>query len=364
MTKELSTAAMTPRRRIEQLVSNPTCETNVASALLKVSVQNITKDYGVNPNGGMSSFAFARGRSFEKYILRKRDDGTTALGKQLVHKNLIKSEQPEHLEVVDLRVKDFEESKVKSIDFLRDLPNRENKQIQVLASGFRFRTSKIQPAGDVEIDLLLCSYDDLEKQWKIRIGEVKVYPDRAGFTDKNKLATARAQAGLYRNFLVQFLKSAGVESEVSVLDRCFFVFTKATGAGVSVWANEDISEQDVRAENALALMNQRVASDEFRDLAQDDVEFDRKLEFLRSHTKKSYNENCWNFCDLAEYCLKQLVREDDALVLGAEAKQELGDISIERMLSLLNGVGNPSELEADVLERFADADIKLGGGSK
>jgi hypothetical protein len=361
MSKELSTSAMTPRRRIEQLVSNPNCETNVASAVLKVGVQHIAAAYGVNPRAGLSSFAFARGRSFEKYILRKRDDGTTALGQQLVRKNLISSESPEHLEIVDLRVTDFEESRIKSIDFLRSLPDRQNKSVQVLASGFRFVTSQIHPAGDVEIDLLLCKFDDELNKWTIRIGEVKVYPDRAGFTDKNKLATARAQAGLYRNFLAKFIESVGVQAEVTVLDRCFFVFTKATGAGVSVWANEDISEQDVRAENALSLMRSKFEKDGLADLAQDDEDVSQKLEFLKNHTQKSYNENCWNFCDLSEYCLRQLVKADDPLVLGGEAKQELGDIPIERILALLNGASDANELEADIVERFRDADIRLGG---
>lgn len=361
MSKELSNSAMTPRRRIEQLVSNPNCETNVASAVLKVGVEHIAAAYGVKPSGGLSTFAFARGRSFEKYILRKRPDGTTALGQQLVRKNLVSSEAPDHLEIVDLRLKDFEESRVNAIDFLRGLPDRPNKSAQVLASGFRFVTSQIHPAGDVEIDLILCKFDDEFNKWTIRIGEVKVYPERAGFTDKNQLATARAQAGLYRNFLAKFIEAVGVQDEVSVLDRCFFVFTKATGAGVSVWANEDISEQDVRAQNALALMRSKFEKDGLSALAQDDVEIEQKLEFLRNHTQKSYNENCWSFCDLSEYCLRELVRSDDPLVLGGEAKQELGDIPIERILALLNGAGNPNELEADIVERFRDADIRLAG---
>lgn len=353
MTEDLKGGLLSPRRRLEQLVSNPNCETNVASALLKVGVSHVAKIRGLNVHTGLSEFAFTRGKHFESYILRKRADGSTPLGVQMIRKGLITSE--DNVDIKDLRDKSSDKARTKSIDFLQSIVRDGNQDRQVIVSGFRFITSQIQPPGDVEVDLLLFTYDPTKQVWLIRIGEVKVYPDRAGFTDPNQLATARAQAGLYRFLLTKFIGALELEDTLTVADRCFFVFTKATGAGVSIWANEDISEQDERAANALRLMREKFSNDSIVALSQEGTSQDKIVNFLANHTETSYNENCWSFCELAENCLRQLISKDDALILGREVKQELGDIPIERMLSVMFEGAEPNEVEADLLARLEDA---------
>lgn len=358
----LNDGLLSPRRRLEQLVSNPGCETNVASALLKVGVSQVAKVRGLAVHSGLSKFAYTRGKKFESYILRKKADGTTPLGTQLVRKGLIESQGS--LELIDLHgqkpvTKDgpdkFDQSRASSVEFLRSIARESNFERTAIATGFRFITQQIQPPGDVEIDLVFISFNAELAKWTIRIGEVKVYPDRAGFTDPGQLSTARAQAGLYRRLLSKFISALELEEKIEVLDRCFFVFTKATGAGVSVWANEDISEQDERAANALRLMQTKSSNERVAELAQDGVEQKEIVDYLAHHTETSYSETCWSFCELAEHCLRQLIAKDDALVLGREVKQELGEVSIERMLDLMYGTAEPNEAEADILERFEDA---------
>jgi hypothetical protein len=88
------------------------------------------------------------------------------------------------------------------------------------------------------------------------------------------------------------------------------------------------------------------------------------LDYIANHTKTSYNESCWSFCELAENCLKHLVTADDALILGSEVKQQLGDIPVERMLQLMAGQIEPNESEKDLLDRLDDALFEKESESK
>ena len=53
------------RRRVEQLVRNPTCGANVLSAVLDVPMRDVAKAAGLPVKFGQSRFAISRGQSFE-----------------------------------------------------------------------------------------------------------------------------------------------------------------------------------------------------------------------------------------------------------------------------------------------------------
>ena len=350
---------MSPRRRLEQLISNPQCDTNVASALLKVRVSEVAKVKGVETSGGISPFAFSRGQVFESFILRKRPEGKTPLETELIRKELLS--EADAVEIVDLRpvgVPDketYELALKTSREFLANFKTQADTNRVFVASGFRFETEEIPPKGSIELDLMLIQFDKSLSKWIIRIGEVKIYPDRAGLTDPHQLSTARAQAGLYRRLLRQHLLDRKLDIAVEVHDKFFLVLTRPTGSWLSIWPNEDLSEQDSRADNAIKLFESKWRDPKLFELVQKDPLADEVLDYIAHHTKTSYNESCWSFCELAEHCLRQLVKADDALILGSEVKLELGDIPVERMLQLMAGQIEPNESEKELLSRLDDA---------
>ncbi|MFM2237986.1 MAG: hypothetical protein RL389_333 [Actinomycetota bacterium] len=359
MADKLDDGYMSPRRRLEQLVSNPQCDTNVASVLLKVRVSEVAKVKGIETSGGISPFAFKRGDVFEKFILRARPEGKTPLEMELVRKELLK--ETDNVEIVDLRpvgVPDREKNSLgiqKSSEFLARLKGEESIDKVFILAGFRFATDEIPPKGSIELDLMLLRFDKDLGKWVIRIGEVKIYPDRAGLTDPHQLATARAQAGLYRRLLRQHLIITKSADTIEVHNKFFLVLTKPTGSWLSIWPNEDLAEQDSRADNAIKLFEAKWRDPKLVALVDRDPGADEVIDYIANHTKTSYNEGCWSFCELAEHCLRQLVKADDPLILGSEVKLELGEIPIERMLQLMAGQIQPNESEQDLLNRLDDA---------
>src|SRR5262245_34692416 len=55
----------------------------------------------------------------------------------------------------------------------------------------------------------------------LRVGEVKTYPDRGGYTDSTELATTRAQAGVYVHGLRLVLDELGLADRVQVSHLAF-----------------------------------------------------------------------------------------------------------------------------------------------
>jgi hypothetical protein len=359
MADKLDDGYMSPRRRLEQLISNPQCDTNVASVLLKVRVSEVAKVKGIETSGGISPFAFARGEVFEKFILRVRPEGRTPLETELIRQDLLADEDV--VEIVDLRPAGVPDKDKYSLalktskEFLDNLKSQKETSKVFIAAGFRFETEEIPPKGSIELDLMLARFDEKLSRWVIRIGEVKIYPDRAGLTDQHQLATARAQAGLYRRLLRQHLLNTKSTEAIEVHNKFFLVLTRPTGSWLSIWPNEDLAEQDSRADNAIQLFEAKWRDPKLFALVDRDPGADEVLDYIANHTKTAYNEGCWSFCELAENCLRELVKTDDALILGSEVKLELGDIPVERMLQLMAGQIQPNESEQDLLNRLDDA---------
>lgn len=353
MDKKLDNGYLSPRRRLEQLINNPQCDTNVASALLKVRVSKVAEVNKVESKGGISPFAFARGEVFEKFILRQREGGQTPLETELLRKQLLSSQ--DHVEILDLRKATFREGSEASSTFLDSLKSDADRKKVYILSGFRFDTEEIPPKGSIELDLLMARFDEAIGKWVLRIGEVKIYPDRAGLTDQHQLSTARAQAGLYRRLLRQQLIYTKSNSMVEVHEKFFLVLTRPTGSWLSIWPNEDLAEQDIRADNAIKLFDAKWRDPRLVSLVEREASEDELVDFIANHTTTSYNESCWSFCELAEHCLRGLVKADDALILGSEVKKELGEISVERVLQLMAGQIQPNESEQDLLDRLDDA---------
>ena len=354
-TKRAETNTGSPRRRLEQLVSNPDCSTNAASALLQVPLTAIAKARGATAGPGQSPFAFEQGSLFEKRILSPRKkDGIIPLKVELEKHNLLSDKKP--FELLDLRTSGYESSFDDAKAFLERISEEPDKDSQFLGAGFRFVADDIPPGGgDVEIDLVLVRYSASLGKWLIKIGEIKTYPDRAGLTDPMQLATARAQAGLYRRLLIRWLSSSPLNGFFEVDELGFLVLMNVRSAWPSVLPNETLLEQDKRADKAIALFNEKYESEDWSDWLKPEVTADQRFELLVNHASTHYTQACWSFCPVVEVCFGKLVDADDPLILGSEAKEILGDRTIEYVQKLLAGQLPPTPADAEIIEKLAYA---------
>ena len=354
-TKKAETNSGSPRRRLEQLVSNPDCSTNAASALLQVPLTTIAKACGATAGPGQSPFAFEQGSLFEKRILSPRKkDGLIPLKVELEKHHLLSDERP--FELVDLRTSGYASSFDDAKAFLERISGEPEKDSQYLGAGFRFVADEIPPGGgDVEIDLVLVSYSETLGKWVLKIGEIKTYPDRAGLTDPMQLATARAQAGLYRRLLIRWLSGSPLNVSFEVDELGFLVLMNVRSAWPSVLPNETLLEQDKRADKAIALFNEKFESEDWSDWLKPQVTADQRFELLVNHASTFYSQACWSFCPVVEVCFGKLVAADDPVILGSETKEILGDRTIEYVQKLLAGQLAPTPADAEIIEKLADA---------
>ena len=353
--KKSETNTASPRRRLEQLIGNPDCSTNTASALLQIPLSVIAKARGAEAGPGQSPFAFEQGILFERRILATRKkDGLIPLQVELQKHGLLT--EGRDYEQIDFRTNGYERSFDDSRAFLDRLKEESNKGLQFLGSGFRFIADEIPPGGgDVEIDLILLSYSESDKKWILRIGEIKTYPDRAGLTDPMQLATARAQAGLYRRLFMSWLGRIKLNSIIDIDEKGFLVFMNVRSAWPSVLPNESLLEQDERADKAVALFNQKYNSEEWSQWREANVTSEERLNQLVNHATTHYTQGCWGFCPVVTVCFGKLIAADDPLILGSETKEILGDRTIEYVQKLISGEIEPTPADAEILEKLADA---------
>ena len=179
----------------------------------------------------------------------------------------------------------------------------------------------------------------VEGRARITVGEVKVFPDRGGHTDPQQLASARAQAGIYRHALQLSVAALGIGDEVDVATDGFLVFTWPGSNSPSIRANEDLVYQAIRAERGFERLEE-VAQSIVRedDFAADDPTLVKRV--LEAPT--DYSEACLSFCDLAPRCHARAVSVDDPIVLGGEVKRLLGDTTVARAVELLTAPNLPT----------------------
>ena len=72
----------------------------------------------------------------------------------------------------------------------------------------------------------------------------------------------------------------------------------------------------------------------------------------------SYSQACVSFCDRTSLCQAKALALGDPAVLGDDMVRFLGEVSLHRALALLDGAKPANVAEADLVRRFADADIQ------
>lgn len=335
------------RARFEQWAKNPSCDANTLSAVHNVRLDAAAREIGLSPSFGQSPFAIARGNRFEAGLFVEQ---AARLRHALETKGCL---LPSSSGFLDLRLKMNGGQNVSTVDealrhtqewlqrIARDPGTAESL---VAAPMIRIPKGVILPEALLIVDAVTVTLGDAMRP-RVTVGEIKVFPDRGGHTEPHQIATARAQAGVYRHALELAVLELGLAGEIDIASDGFLVFTWPGSNSPSVRAGEDLTYQAIRAERGFQRLEEvahsLVRTDDFA--ADNPTLIQRVLE-----ADTNYSEACLSFCDLAPRCHKHALDADDAIVLGMDAKRLLGETPVARAIALLNGAVPVDDREYDL----------------
>lgn len=335
------------RARFEQWAKNPSCDANTLSAVHNVRLDKAAEVAGIAPSFGQSPFAIARGTRFEAGLFV---DDAARLRAALERKAVLPEGSADFL---DLRLKlnggsrltTIDEALAATGDWLTRIGEEPNGAATIVAAPMiKIPKGVILPEALLIIDTVVVTAST-DGRTRLTVGEIKVFPDRGGHTDPAQLASARAQAGIYRHALELAVSALGLEDALDIAPDGFLVFTWPGSNAPSVRANEDLTYQAIRAERGFERLEE-VALDIVRD---EDFSADNPALIQRVlDAPTQYSEACLSFCDLAPRCHAYAVDADDPIVLGDEASRLLGDTRISRALALLDGAAPENNREEDL----------------
>ena len=356
----LVVSSVNTRVRFEQWAKNPTCEANTVSAVLNVPLGKVAVKLGFEDKKQLPPFAIARGLTFEKYLF---EDDANRLLKAMTYQKMLS--ETEDVEFIDFRhqgnlqglSRSAERSLELSDDFLQSLAKGSQTRKTKIVSGLIIKLAKgvMLPEATLILDCLVASWDnkDPNPRWSLKVGEIKIFPDRGGYTDPNQISSARAQAGVYKHALDQWVEENGIGSTFRVEETGFLVFTWPGSTLPVVRPNEDLASQAERARAGFDRMDE-IAS---RVLTGQEEQYrpDEYVDWV-AHSKTNFREACWEFCDLAERCQDQALRDSRAIFLGTDAARLLGTVPMDRALALMNGSKPGTEFEESLVSQLLDAE--------
>ncbi len=333
------------RRRFEQWARNPQCQANVLSAVHNIRMVDVAKAEGVKATMGQSPFAIARGQTFEKVLFRK--GAATLIG--ALKKSGVLPERAD--EFLDLRLRlngglchSLDESLEKTASLLRELARGKGKTLPWLVAGATVHVpgGVMLPEAILVLDALVVRHD--LSPVRLVVGEIKTYPDRAGYTDPVELATARAQAGVYVHGLDLVIAELGLTSSFDVAREGFLVLSRPGFNQPSIRAGEDLRYQAERAKRGFELLRKAAASIPA-------LEPERRVAAV-SAADTHYREDCVGFCDRAEICRDLALKSGSGVILGDDVARFLGPVTLDRALALMAGAKPANPFEADLARRI------------
>jgi hypothetical protein len=299
---------------------------------------------------GQSPFAIARGELFEKALFR---DDALRLRRALVESKILPANAQGF---VDLRLsrnggpsKTLDDASARFSALLQSSAASTGDARLAMATIVAGATVKMPeidglPEGLFSIDVITVQPNPRPAPIVLRVGEVKVFPDRGGFTDPAELSAARAQAGTYVHVLRLAIAEAKLDKSVVVADDGFLVFSRPGSNMPSVRAGEDLRYQADRARRAL---------EELRTVA---IHHPAPTESAQidelAAAPKAYADACLSFCELAAKCQREALAAGLGNALGEDLGRFLGAVSLHRALELLRGAEPSNDAERDLQRRL------------
>ena len=167
---------------------------------------------------------------------------------------------------------------------------------------------------------------------RLVVGEIKTYPDRAGYTDSAELATARAQAGVYVHGLDLVIEELGLAERFDVAREGFLVLTRPGFNQPSIRAGEDLA---LSGGDGLSAASPCFGPRREPYLRPDGR--DRLAAVILAETH--YCENCVSRSAIALTCVAEMALESGLgrQCLGDDVARFLGSVSLPRALELMQG---------------------------
>lgn len=349
------------RRRLDQFIANPNCQANVLSAVHDIPMLQAARSLGLDPQAGQSPFAIGRGVVFERSLYA---EGARRLFAALVASGVLPASASG---LVDHRTRQnggdlatLDEARALFEALLRRFAAASDDERAGLPAIIASPTLQIPgrailPDGIFAVDVVTVHPARRPAKIVLRVGEIKVYPDRGGHTDAHQLATTRAQAGIYVHALAVAVAAAGVGAEVEVASDGFLVLTRPGSNAPSVRAHEDLRFQARRAARAFERLREAAALADALPGDADAGEVPRPRLDVVLAAPKAYEEACVSFCELEGHCHAQAMAAGSPAVLGRDVARFLGAIPLARAAALLEGEHAATAAEEDFLRRAHDA---------
>lgn len=349
------------RRRLDQFIANPHCRANVLSAVHDIPMLAVAKHAGIDARMGQSGFAIGRGLTFEKSLYA---DDAERLFTALVASGVLPASASGF---VDLRTRrnggtiaNLDDARALFEGMLRDFAEASDERRAslpaVIASpALQIPGRAILPDGMFAVDVVTVHPAPRPERVTLRVGEIKVYPDRGGRTDAHQLATTRAQAGIYVHALRLAVEACGVGAGVEVSGTGFLVLTRPGTSAPSVRANEDLRFQAERAERAFERLREAAAMEHaLPGDIHDEVIGEDRIAVVRD-APKAYDEGCVAFCELEQRCHGEAIAAGSPSVLGRDVARFLGAIPLPRAAALIAGAAAETAAEHDLVRRVREA---------
>jgi hypothetical protein len=335
-------------------VKNPTCQANTISAVHGISMADVATRESGRSSMGQSPFAIARGQAFERGLFR---NGADKLMQALVKAKVLPSGSAGladfRLRMNGGRCRSLDDARDETSDMLRQAAVKPKSAPAVVAG------ATVTIPGGVMLPEALLVLDVLvirpgEERPELVVGEIKTYPDRAGYTDSSELATARAQAGVYVHGLRLVLADLGLAEAFRVSNTGFLVLSRPGFNDPSIRAGEDLRYQAERARRGFELLRDAAKAVEPLPTPGTEVALDAVLA-----AQVDFSENCLTFCDRVASCRAKAFAAGDPAVLGRDVARFLGEITLTRATALIMGAKASGSAEQDLVRRVRDEEEGL-----